>query len=618
MKKSFRIISILAGMMFVFGFAACSNQFDELKKSLETPAVPEAQDNAEKKDNTEKKDTTEKKDAPEKKETPEQKDTPEQNEPVEDTGTKTDDPVEIDEDVSYYVEHWLQSSDGRTFGLDSKATQTLTGKIDSTTAAAAKEYQGFTAEEISQKKIKADGSTVVKVYYDRKTITYTFKTNGGKWSDNSVQKTVSGLYEAIVPAITEPTKTGARFCNWDTIVSQTFGLENKTYEAVWLTNSLTSYRIEHCIQNIYDDDYSIDTVQIKTSMPGEMTQAEAKSYTGFETKSVMQNTVNADGSTVARVYYDRKNITYTYNIDSNYGKFADNTTTKAVTKRYGAKVEIPEIIMNTYGITVTKWSANVPQTYDTADRSFTAQYGTNYYDKITYLPAGTNGSAGTTGTYVYFGTFPQRKVTLTDVTFTTSITVGQLYYYFGSDNNYYLKDSSGNYYLYEPIKWRVVTTNYKGTGKALLLAESILIASPVNGSNWSQSQLRTYLNQRFYSNAFGGNAKSLIAKVDTTVGPESEDYVFLLNRSEVNSPEYGLTDVKTRIRTPTDYAKVTNANSSYNYGCTYNYKTYNYWWLRDKISSSDYVDDKGTILYTTGTTPYFGVVPAIVVTLPAR
>ena len=205
------------------------------------------------------------------------------------------------------------------------------------------------------------------------------------------------------------------------------------------------------------------------------------------------------------------------------------------------------------------------------------------------------------------------------MTFTASINVGQLYYYLGSDNNYYLKDSSGNYYLYEPIKWRVVTTNYKGTGKALLLAESILIASPVNGAYWAESQLRTYLNQKFYSNAFGGNAKSLIVKADTTVGSATEDYVFLLNRSEVHNSEYGFTDVKTRIRTPTDYAKVTNANSSYNYGCTYNYTTYNCWWLRDYTSQPDYVDDKGTILYNkTNTISYFGVVPAIVVTLPAR
>ena len=75
-----------------------------------------------------------------------------------------------------------------------------------------------------------------------------------------------------------------------------------------------TYYVEHCIQNIYDDDYTLESVQIKTGLPGQMTQAEPKTYTGCVTKSVTQKNINADGSTIARIYYDRKDITYTFKL----------------------------------------------------------------------------------------------------------------------------------------------------------------------------------------------------------------------------------------------------------------------------------------------------------------
>ncbi len=528
--------------------------------------------------------------------------------------------IEPEADVTYTVEHWLENTDGRTYGLDVKATQSLSGKTDSATLAAAREYQGFTPEEIIQQTIKADGSTVVKVYYNRKRITYTFNAKGGKWSDNSEQKSLTGLYEALVPVIAEPAKAGARFCNWDTLVPQTFGLENKAYEAVWLTNSLTSYKIEHCLQNIYDDDYVIDSVQVRTAMPGEMTQAEAKTYTGFNTKSIMQNTVNADGSTIARVYYDRKNITYTFNLDSGYGTFADNTTSMSITKRYGAAVEVPKVIMSSYGMTVTGWSnsyyLDTQKTYVGSNKTFTAQYGTNNYDTITYLPAGTDGSAGTTGTYVYLGAFPQTYYEtppgerLPD----PPLRRNPLIYHLYSDKNYYTEDSNGRWFRYEPIKWRVLTTNYNGTGKALLLAEKIMIASPVgSASSFGESQLRTYLNSIFYYSALSGVASSLFTKIDTTQNSEPDSVVFLLREKDVNNSENGLTDLNTRIRSSTDYAKYTNANSHYSRGCTNNC-----WWLWDYSTSNFYIKANGEISYKGNSEPYFGVVPAIVVTLPKR
>ena len=121
----------------------------------------------------------------------------------------------------------------------------------------------------------------------------------------------------------------------------------------------------------------------------------------------------------------------------------------------------------------------------------------------TPLPAGTDGSVGTSGTYVLFGDWPQ-TIMAAGVTVDESkiAIVGAHTYYKGSDGAWYMKllengeasNSEGpggfrysdntrvknkyaksyRYYKVEPIKWRVLTSNYNGSGKKLLLAEAAL------------------------------------------------------------------------------------------------------------------------------------------------
>lgn len=126
-----------------------------------------------------------------------------------------------------------------------------------------------------------------------------------------------------------------------------------------------------------------------------------------------------------------------------------------------------------------------------------------FHETITVLPKGTDGTVGTDGVYVYFGDWPQ-TIKADDVTIDEeeSIIMGSNIYYKGSDGNYYvrcLEDASSNelyysnqtpvltkesnsykYFKIEPIKWRVIDTNFDhdlnaGTpGKKLLFAETIL------------------------------------------------------------------------------------------------------------------------------------------------
>ena len=74
-------------------------------------------------------------------------------------------------DTKYTVEHYQEQLNGKYELTD---TEQLTGTTGADTNAQARSYTGFTAKTIDQKKIAPNGSTVVKLYYDRSKYTVTF------------------------------------------------------------------------------------------------------------------------------------------------------------------------------------------------------------------------------------------------------------------------------------------------------------------------------------------------------------------------------------------------------------------------------------------------------------
>jgi len=252
----------------------------------------------------------------------------------------------------------------------------------------------------------------------------------------------------------------------------------------------------------------------------------------------------------------------------------------------------------------------------------------------------TTGQAATPASqYVYFGVFPKtiRANSITvDETESNSKTMGANKYYKGTDQEWYVKCrenayGTGDVYKYsngvqakqvsknsyewfkvEPIKWKVLTTNYNGTGKALLLAEDILTANvsyyisnsnrtinskTVYPNNYKYSKIRAYLNGKFEEDdlqskteytdkgflqtAFSETAQSLISVTDVDNSAESTGYternlltvktytcdntsdkVFLLSNKDVKKAHYGFENGNSRIRFPTDYAKANYAYQS--------------------------------------------------------
>ncbi|MDO4176116.1 MAG: InlB B-repeat-containing protein [Bacillota bacterium] len=90
--------------------------------------------------------------------------------------------------ANYKVEHWFEKADAtadtpadQRYEKNAKMDTSLSGEIETETAATANSVEGYTPQEINQEYIKADGSTVVKVYYDCNEYFLTYNTMGGSY-----------------------------------------------------------------------------------------------------------------------------------------------------------------------------------------------------------------------------------------------------------------------------------------------------------------------------------------------------------------------------------------------------------------------------------------------------
>lgn len=99
-----------------------------------------------------------------------------------------------------------------------------------------KTIQFFLAQEIEQTVIQPDGTTVVKIKYNRKIINLTFKLGGGNIDGNTEDIVVSGRYEAEVPVsiVKEPLKENFKFIKWSKDIPQTFPADNEIFVAQYI------------------------------------------------------------------------------------------------------------------------------------------------------------------------------------------------------------------------------------------------------------------------------------------------------------------------------------------------------------------------------------------------
>lgn len=297
--------------------------------------------------------------------------------------------------ASYKVIHLWQPIAGDTHV--EHETQELSGKVGAETAAAAKTYPGFhvstvqhTGGKILQQKIKADGTTVVKIHYDRDMFTAKFNTDGG----NAIPERSCRYETEILPPAT-PIKDGFTFIGWEPTLPAKL-MANTEYKAKWTAEVLPKYKVEHwqqkldgngkaCDANTQNDTcYELKDTDTKNGKKGEQTKAEAKTYTGFTSTAFTQKDINENGSTVVKIYYIRKDITLTF--DAQGGKI-DGQPNKTLSGKYGEKIkdnEVPKPLRNADEF--SEWKPAYPTEYPEKDTTYEAKWKTLNDIEITSGP----------------------------------------------------------------------------------------------------------------------------------------------------------------------------------------------------------------------------------------
>ena len=101
----------------------------------------------------------------------------------------------IPKQVSYTVIHWWENADDD--GYSFHESENKTGLTGTEANAKAKSYEGFTAQPVTKKTIKGDGSTIVSVYYKRNVYNvkfYSYSTPGFLWNPEYVELRITAKY----------------------------------------------------------------------------------------------------------------------------------------------------------------------------------------------------------------------------------------------------------------------------------------------------------------------------------------------------------------------------------------------------------------------------------------
>lgn len=166
----------------------------------------------------------------------------------------------------------------------------------------------------------------------------------------------------------------------------------------------------------------------------------------------------------------------------------------------------------------------------------------------------------------------------------------------------------------EPIVWDILNKN---KNEYLLISSTILDvkAFSTRDNNYENSDVRQWMNEDFYNNAFRLNDKNLIENSITDVSKtELKDKVFLPSYRELTDPNYGFLDAskedKNRKALVNDYVLAQHAAFQGDYGI--------YWTrsLSNQYSSKVYaVHYNGKIDLATVNLKYIGVRPCISIKL---
>ena len=230
----------------------------------------------------------------------------------------------------------------------------------------------------------------------------TFNVNGG----TSVEKQV--IEEDHLASEPTTTRAGYTFTGWDYDFTKPI-TQDTIVNVSWTANTDTPYKVEYYLQNLEDDEYTLELTENKSGTTDTTADAEIKTFAHFThtASATDRGNIDGDGTTVLKVYYTRDKYTVTF--DGNGGTLTSGSASQTV--KYGGSVTAPVFIRTGY-------------TFDGYDK-------TNYTDisesftvtaKWVYYTVTTSSNDENAGTHTVFN---EKKVTVgTKVSLTATTNVG--------------------------------------------------------------------------------------------------------------------------------------------------------------------------------------------------
>lgn len=268
----------------------------------------------------------------------------------------------------YEVHHYLERLEG-AYPAVPYEKDNLRGETGAWTAAAAKSYDGFTPIEFEQKRIKADDSTVVKIFYTRNSYLLTYKDS----LSTGVYASQTYKYGAAVTAIAAPTKTGYTFTGWSPTVPATMPAEARIVYAQWRKttpdtvvfdpNNINGKTLAAKSLTVYSGSAPWETFEVVVKEPagtqrssgtvGLSGGSQSASFTGFDlitfpAAGTYTFTVGEVDRNTRYMSYDRNLYTLTVKVEEKGGMLviSDVYYTNAAGRSYR---DFPIVFSNTYG-----------------------------------------------------------------------------------------------------------------------------------------------------------------------------------------------------------------------------------------------------------------------------
>ena len=155
------------------------------------------------------------------------------------------------ENTKYTVERYQEQLGG---GYVNTASEELKGTTESEAAVPVEEYPGFHVKSAEKKTIAPDGSTVVKVYYDRNSYDVTFKLKNNK--GNGMDDIVKRYKYAETLTAPNASLSGYTFAGWNSELPKIV-TESAEYAAKWTAN-------DNAVTFVTNGGTKVENVTVKT------------------------------------------------------------------------------------------------------------------------------------------------------------------------------------------------------------------------------------------------------------------------------------------------------------------------------------------------------------------